>query len=110
MKLWTLGSGSRGNAVLIESGTSRVLIDAGFAPNVIAERLQAIEIAPESIDALIVTHEHTDHVCGARTSAERFGWTVYATAGTIAASQDLRDAQAIPTRSGDIVTVGTSRL
>jgi phosphoribosyl 1,2-cyclic phosphodiesterase len=105
MKLWVLGSGSRGNAVLLESGKARVLIDAGFPPHVLAERLNAIEVDPHAIDALLVTHEHTDHVKGARTAAERYGWTVYATAGTIISAKDLRDAAAVPFRSGDTITV-----
>lgn len=105
MKLWVLGSGSRGNAVLLESPKARVLIDAGFPPQVLAERLNAIEVDPRSIDALVVTHEHTDHVKGARIAAERFGWTVYATAGTIISAKDLKDVAAIPFRAGDTVTV-----
>jgi phosphoribosyl 1,2-cyclic phosphodiesterase len=107
MKLWVLGSGSRGNAVLLEAGGSRVLIDAGFAPQILAERLNAIEIPPESIEALVVTHEHTDHVRGARAAAERFGWTVYATAGTIIGAKELRDAAAIPFRAGDTINVNS---
>jgi phosphoribosyl 1,2-cyclic phosphodiesterase len=104
MKVWVLGSGSRGNAVLLESGGSRVLIDAGFTPQVLAERLMAIEVAPESVDAVVVTHEHIDHVRGARVAADRFGWSIYATAGTILAAGELRDV-AIPFRAGDIITV-----
>jgi len=110
MKVWVLGSGSRGNAVLIDAGGSRLLVDAGFAPQILAQRLAAIEIAPESIDALIVTHEHTDHVRGARGGADRFGWTIYGTAGTIVSARELRDAGAIPFRPGDPIAIGTLDL
>ena len=77
-----LGSGSGGNAVLIESGDSRVLVDAGFKPRVIAQRLRAIGVAPESVQAVIVTHEHTDHAKGVAGCVEKWNWMVYSTAGT----------------------------
>lgn len=92
MKLWVLGSGSRGNAVLLESGSSRILIDAGFPCNVIAERLQGIDVEPESIEAVVVTHEHHDHVRGVGSGSRKWGWQIYATAGTRVASKSLRSA------------------
>lgn len=92
MRTWLLGSGSRGNATVIESGDTRVLIDAGFPRRVLARRLEAAGIAPESISALVLTHEHNDHACGARSSAKRWGWPVYATSGTLAQCPDLVDA------------------
>ena len=82
MKLWVLGSGSGGNAVLVEVGESRVLVDAGFGTRTIAARLRTIGVAPESIEACIVTHEHTDHVTGAAAGAVRWGWRLYASAGS----------------------------
>jgi phosphoribosyl 1,2-cyclic phosphodiesterase len=82
VKLCVLGSGSRGNAILMQSRDTRVLIDAGFAPRTLATRLAAIGVAPQSIQAVLLTHEHTDHSRGAAKSAERWGWTVYATRGT----------------------------
>ncbi|MDB4879711.1 MAG: beta-lactamase domain protein [Gemmatimonadetes bacterium] len=92
MKLWVLGSGSGGNAVLIECGESRVLVDAGFAPRTLSARLQAIGIAPASIEACIVTHEHTDHVKGAAAGARRWGWALYASGGTMDACPELQEA------------------
>ena len=77
-----LGSGSKGNAVLIEAGDTRVVIDAGFSPRGMQKRLEAFEIAPGSIEAVIVTHEHTDHVGGVARCARRWGWRVLASAGT----------------------------
>ena len=83
MRLWMLGSGSKGNAVLVESGDTRVLIDAGFSARRIAERLGQIGVAPQSISALLLTHEHRDHVSGVATAVKRWGWPVHATAGTV---------------------------
>lgn len=106
MRMWMLGSGSRGNSVLLEAGGTRILIDAGFTPQVTIERLATIEIAPESIEAVVITHEHVDHVRGVRVLTQRFGWTPYATTGTIMTGRDLRDAGAIPFRAGDPLAIG----
>ncbi len=78
MRLWVLGSGSGGNAVLVECGASRVLVDAGFAPRTLAARLAAIGVPCESIEAVVLTHEHSDHARGACAGAARWGWALYA--------------------------------
>lgn len=104
--MWLLGSGSRGNAVIIESGDTRVLVDAGFAASILVERMRSVEIAPESIEAVVVTHEHTDHVRGVRVLCERYGWAAHATQGTITAARDLTSCGAIAFRAGDGFTIG----
>jgi phosphoribosyl 1,2-cyclic phosphodiesterase len=85
MRLSVLGSGSRGNALLIEQGATRLLVDAGFGPRTLARRLAAVGCAPESILGLVLTHEHVDHAGGALEACARWGWPLYATAGTLAA-------------------------
>lgn len=92
MKVWVLGSGSEGNAVLIECGESRVLVDQGFARRTLALRLRAIGVAPQSIEACIVTHEHGDHVRGAAASAKKWGWSLFASEGTVDACEELQEA------------------
>lgn len=92
--------------MLLESGDSRLLIDAGFAPGILVERLRSVDIAPESIQSVIVTHEHTDHVRGVRILCERYGWTAHATAGTITACRDLIGCGAKPFRAGDGIAIG----
>jgi len=82
MKLWVLGSGSRGNAVLVESRDSRILIDVGFGPRILQRRLESIGIAPESVEACVVTHEHSDHSRGATRAVRRWQWPIFATRGT----------------------------
>lgn len=104
--MWLLGSGSRGNSVVLESGDTRLLVDAGFAPSILIERMRAVEIAPESISAVVVTHEHTDHVRGVRILCDRYGWTAHSTAGTIAACRDLAACGAKPFRAGDGLSIG----
>ena len=87
MKLWMLGSGSSGNAILIECDGSRILIDCGFGTRTIAGRLKMIGVPPESIEACLITHEHSDHVKGAAAAAKRWGWGLYATPGTARAPE-----------------------
>lgn len=82
MKVWILGSGSSGNAVLIEGDGTRVLIDVGFGPRTLVARLKAASVDPGSIDACFLTHDHSDHVSGVARAAKRWGWAVFATNGT----------------------------
>ena len=105
MKLWVLGSGSAGNAVLVECGGSRVLVDAGFGTRELASRLRTIGVAPASIDACVVTHEHTDHVKGAAAGAKKWGWSLFASAGTIDAWPELQDAACTAIVPGASVTM-----
>jgi phosphoribosyl 1,2-cyclic phosphodiesterase len=83
VRIHILGSGSRGNAIVLESGEDRVLIDAGFGPRVLAHRMRAAAIEPESVSAMVVTHEHTDHIRGAAAAARRWRWPLHATQGTL---------------------------
>jgi phosphoribosyl 1,2-cyclic phosphodiesterase len=87
MRFASLGSGSKGNALLVESGRTRVLLDCGFGPRELARRLARLEVAAESIAAVLVTHEHADHVGGAARCAARYGWTVHASHGSAAAAR-----------------------
>ncbi len=86
MRIAILGSGSRGNALVVESGDRRILIDAGFSCREMERRMRLVGIDPETIAALIVTHEHSDHVRGADRFARRHGVPLFATGGTLEAS------------------------
>jgi len=99
VRVWVLGSGSRGNAVVVESGACRVLIDVGFGPRVLKKRMHALGLAPESIEACIVTHEHLDHAGGAASAHRKWKWPLYASAGTIANSK-LARVPVTPFRAG----------
>ena len=85
MRVHVLGSGSEGNAIVLEGPHQRILVDAGFGVRELARRMKTVDVAPESVSALIVTHEHIDHVRGAGAAARRYNWPVYATAGTLKA-------------------------
>lgn len=82
MRFASLGSGSRGNSLLIESGNTRILVDAGFGPRETLRRLARLGMQPDDIGAILITHEHTDHVGGAFVCAAKFGWKLVMTAGT----------------------------
>lgn len=83
MRLIVLASGSSGNAALIESGGRGVLLDAGISCRETLRRLASAGAADVTIDALLLTHEHVDHVAGARVLARRLGVPVIATRGTL---------------------------
>lgn len=85
----SLGSGSKGNALLVEAGGTRVLLDCGFGPRELARRLARLDVLPESIRAVLITHEHSDHLGGAARCAARFGWEVHMSLGTAAACGQL---------------------
>jgi phosphoribosyl 1,2-cyclic phosphodiesterase len=106
VKLWMLGSGSSGNAVLLETDNTRIVIDAGFGARTLAHRLKAIKIPPQSIQACIVTHEHNDHVQGARSAMMRWGWAVYATRGTAHEAAELADVPVRYFATGETFSVG----
>ncbi|MBK7471196.1 MAG: MBL fold metallo-hydrolase [Betaproteobacteria bacterium] len=86
MRFCCLGSGSEGNGLVVESGSTRILIDCGFAVGETVLRLARQGIAPESLAAVLVTHEHGDHLGGVPRFAARFGLPVWLTHGTLAAA------------------------
>jgi phosphoribosyl 1,2-cyclic phosphodiesterase len=85
MRFASLGSGSSGNALLVESGDTRILLDCGFGAEVVAERLARVGCAPTDLDAILVTHEHSDHAGGVAGLSDRFDVPVYLSRGTLSA-------------------------
>ena len=110
MRVWVLGSGSRGNAVLLEHQGARVLVDAGFHAKALEQRLAAVDVACDSIEALIVTHEHHDHAKGACAAARAWGWELHASCGTVDAFPALRDADARTFDAGATLCFSTMEL
>jgi phosphoribosyl 1,2-cyclic phosphodiesterase len=86
LKLCVLGSGSSGNAVVLESGRERLLLDAGFSCREIERRLARVGAGHDGFVGLVVTHEHHDHVRGALRFARRRRVPIWATRGTIEAA------------------------
>ena len=82
MQFASLGSGSKGNATLVRDERTTVMIDCGFSVKETEQRLTRLDLSPERIDALLVTHEHSDHIKGVSAFARRYDIPVYSSFGT----------------------------
>jgi len=82
MKLTVLGSGSTGNAVLLVANGTRVLVDAGLSSREIARRMMQVGEDPNSLDGILITHEHGDHSGGLRVLMKDLGCPVFMSAKT----------------------------
>ena len=77
VKFTILGSGSSGNCAYIETAEARILVDAGFSPRQIRTRLASIGRTPENLSAILITHEHSDHIAGLLGIADKYHIPVY---------------------------------
>ena len=82
MRFASLGSGSRGNATLVEHAATRVLLDCGFSVRETERRLARLGCEAGRLSAIVVTHEHGDHINGVGALARKYGLPVWATSGT----------------------------
>ena len=82
VRLTILGSGSAGNCAYVETAETRVLVDAGLSPRQIRQRLAGIGRTPENLTAILVTHEHSDHIHGLSGIAEKLRIPVYCNRAT----------------------------
>lgn len=87
MRFALIGSGSKGNGTLVEHGRTRILVDCGFSLRESEARLRRLDCEAEKLDAILVTHEHGDHIRGVGLLARRYGIPVWATRGTVNGSQ-----------------------
>ena len=111
LRFCCLGSGSRGNAFVVEASDGqhsiRVLIDDGFSPRELQRRLARAGVEVASLGAILVTHEHSDHAGGVASFARRRQLGVYATEGTaVAAGFDGRVHRLHPIRAGGALQIG----
>ena len=83
MRFAVLGSGSQGNGTLIASDDTCVLVDCGFSLRETERRLALLGVAPDQLNAIVVTHEHADHVHGVGLLARRYNLPVYLSRGTL---------------------------
>jgi phosphoribosyl 1,2-cyclic phosphodiesterase len=90
----SLGSGSEGNSLVVEADATRILIDCGFGVRDTAARLARIGLLPRDLAAILVTHEHSDHVDGVPAFAARHALPVWATFGTLAAVSERFEGMA----------------
>lgn len=89
MRFASLGSGSKGNALVVEAGGTRLLLDCGFGLAATVARLARLGLVPEDLSGIVVTHEHDDHIGGVARLARRHGIPVWLTPGTLAGFEAL---------------------
>ncbi len=85
MRLCSLYSGSSGNCIYVGSDHTNILIDTGVSMKKIVQALEAIDVKAEEIDAILITHEHTDHIGGLGVFLRKYGIPVYGTSKTLEA-------------------------
>ena len=88
-KFASLGSGSQGNGLVVVSDKAHVLVDCGFSIKEAELRLERLDVDPSLIEAVLVTHEHGDHVGGVAGFSKKYSIPVYCTPGTLQASLSL---------------------
>ncbi len=105
MRIASLGSGSRGNATLVEYRNTTLLIDNGFSLKQFRRRLDRLEVEPDSIDAVLLTHEHGDHSGGVERLCVNHGIPLWTAVGTARAalSPDFEYQRLV---AGHAVTIG----
>ncbi|HEU5379495.1 MAG TPA: MBL fold metallo-hydrolase [Ktedonobacteraceae bacterium] len=110
MRVTPLGSGSSGNAYLIEAGLqrrTRLLVDAGFSARVLTERLRLAGCVPGHLQGVLVTHEHSDHILGLPTLMKRYGVSAFADPRTLAELREIFTSGALRSESGTLVRLET---
>ncbi|MCP4575889.1 MAG: MBL fold metallo-hydrolase [Deltaproteobacteria bacterium] len=107
MKFSILSSGSRGNACYIETGNTAILVDAGLSGIEIERRLASVGGSPESLDAIVVTHEHSDHIKGVGVLARRYNLPVYANSETLKRGKKAlgKLPSVIPIQTGETLNI-----
>jgi phosphoribosyl 1,2-cyclic phosphodiesterase len=83
MRFAVLGSGSEGNALVVQVGQTSVLLDCGFSLSETVTRLARLDLKAEDLSAIVVTHEHGDHISGVARLARKFNLPVWLTHGTL---------------------------
>ncbi|MDQ7006162.1 MAG: MBL fold metallo-hydrolase [Acidobacteriota bacterium] len=89
MEVVVLGSGSRGNSALVRAAGSALLVDAGLSARQLRRRLEAVGQDPARIEAVLLTHEHSDHIAGLRVFRRRCPLPVVANASTLEATERI---------------------
>lgn len=104
-----LSSGSSGNSFLVVNDGSVLLVDAGLSSREIERRMARFGVEPPDVEAVVLTHEHTDHVRGARKFCADHGARVYGTRGTLSLTP-LEGVDTVTIRAGESFTVGSFTL
>jgi phosphoribosyl 1,2-cyclic phosphodiesterase len=97
MRINILGSSSAGNSTLLVAGATRVLVDAGFSARETKQRLHAIGEDISQISAIVITHEHSDHIRGAPVLARSLNIPVFVSQRALESWQDIKNGDAVET-------------
>ena len=100
-----LSSGSRANSTLVRSASNTVLIDCGLSLREIELRIRQLDAEPSAIEAIVISHEHTDHTSGVRLFVKRYGIPVYMNRATAKAAK-FETGEYIPFESGTRFSIG----
>src|ERR1700757_688029 len=91
-----LASGSRGNSALVQTSTTRILVDAGISCRETFKRMKSLGEDPRALSAIVITHEHSDHVYGLATLAKKLKAPIYMTEATHQAwARSMRDENGV---------------
>src|ERR1035437_7522789 len=82
VRFTVLASGSKGNSTVISTGRTRILVDCGLSCRELFRRMRLVNEEPETLDAILITHEHSDHVNGVAVTGRKLGIPVSFTEGT----------------------------
>ena len=105
-----LGSGSQGNGTLVQSGTTTILVDCGFMLRDAENRIRRLGVAPHDVSAIIVTHEHYDHIGGVARFARKHRLPVWLTDGTREGWRDAPVPRNQTVLCGQAFTIGDIRV
>jgi phosphoribosyl 1,2-cyclic phosphodiesterase len=104
VKVCLLASGSSGNSIYIQNGSTNILVDAGLTGKQIESRLSSIGVSPNTLQGIVVSHEHSDHIKSVGIMARRYGFPVWMTQGTLDGSKaTFRGAERIHVIENDEV-------
>jgi phosphoribosyl 1,2-cyclic phosphodiesterase len=109
MRVVSLGSGSSGNALLVEAGPNgrtKLLVDAGFSERILRERLRTVGVFMAQIQGILITHEHADHIFGLATIMKRYATPIIADPRTLAVIEQILTAGILRSESGTLVSLG----
>lgn len=110
MNFASLGSGSKGNSTVIRTGDTLVMVDCGFSLRETVRRMQVLGLEPQQLDAILVTHEHTDHSRGVAALSRKFEIPVYLTHGTASTGRCEGGYREQLFNCGDSFTIGALEI
>ncbi|MDK2808517.1 MAG: hypothetical protein PWP24_1252 [Clostridiales bacterium] len=97
MNLCSIASGSSGNCIFVGNDNTKILVDTGISKKRIVDGLYSIDVDPETIDGIMITHEHSDHICGLGVFTRKYRVPIYGTKETLASIQRMGSLGALDT-------------